>query len=498
MGSFHMLLPEMHRTADGEGPARAGSEPVRALSVPRTTRTMRRQHYQCSVTPKEPTSLALRISPSKRSFEQDGAPFFYLSDTVWSAFTGPTEDEWERYLSYRRRQGFTALQISVLPILHDASQSALGYAPFARDAQGRWDFFTCSDSYFTRAATLVRMARAQGFVPALVPLWCNYVPNTWASLRDAGAIMPFGAMNGYLERVVQVFAPYDPLYIVSGDTDFEAPDPIRYYGTALRTIKRLSPTSLTTLHLAPRADLPQELVESPDLDFYMYQSGHHIEEAHRPYTLAERFASKHVIRPVVNGEPCYEGHGYGFQYGRFSASDVRRATWQSLLSGASAGVTYGAHGVWSWHRHGAAFTSAAFSQMPFPWEDALRLEGSWDAAFARRVFEQFDLFGLQARQDLLVVTPPAVRAAASTGAARIAVYVPYATEVVLDVDGAEYEWTIIDLVARRWEALPAGARGGRTVLSMHPENNDIVALGLRKGIQAAPWHTGEEWYRSGD
>ena len=69
------------------------------------------------------------------------------------------------------------------------------------------------------------------------------------------------------------------------------------------------------------------------LIFYMYQSGHRREEQNLPYVLAQNFCNKSVKRPVVNGEPCYEGHPYGFtKNGRFSAFDVRKAIWQSLLS----------------------------------------------------------------------------------------------------------------------------------------------------------------------
>src|SRR5690349_15529787 len=97
-------------------------------------------------------------------------PFFYLADTVWMSFTHATDDEWRAYLAYRRRQRFNALQISILPILHDMSESALGIAPFESDGQGGWDFYRPSAAYFERAAGMLRAARAAGFVPVLVVL----------------------------------------------------------------------------------------------------------------------------------------------------------------------------------------------------------------------------------------------------------------------------------------------------------------------------------------
>src|SRR5579872_3376898 len=107
----------------------------------------------------ENAHMTLTVAPTGRHFLADGRPFFYLADTIWSAFAGPTEEEWRDYVAYRRRQGFTALQISVLPILHDASESALDLSPFPRDARGHFDFGAPSSAYFERSASLLAAAR---------------------------------------------------------------------------------------------------------------------------------------------------------------------------------------------------------------------------------------------------------------------------------------------------------------------------------------------------
>jgi hypothetical protein len=392
-------------------------------------------------------------------------------------FTHATMEDWREYLAYRRRQNFNAVQISILPILHDMSASALNIAPFERDGQGRWDFHRPSAAYFDRAAAMLREARDAGFVPMLAVLWCNYVPNTWASKRAPEMVMPLDAIPGYVERVVDAFAPFEPIYAISGDTDFETPDTIAHYAVALRALKGLCPRALTTLHLAPHTDWPDEFVRSPDLDFYMYQSGHHVEEQDRAYTLARRFAMKPVRRPVVNGEPCYEGHGHGYRYGRFTAFDVRKAIWQSLLSGASAGVSYGAHGMWSWHEPGLAFTSEAFSMRPFAWRDALRLEGAWDASFARALVERYTLYGLEAQPDVHSASPE-IRVATSADRSHMAIYVPYPTEVTLMLDMPPYEWTSVDLTARRWMNAQMTQRDGQTTIPMSETNADLLVIGV--------------------
>lgn len=104
------------------------------------------------------------------------------------------------------------------------------------------------------------------------------------------------------------------------------------------------------------------------------------------YRKHEIYATK---RPVVNGEPCYEGHGKGRTRTRFKAFDIRKATWQSLLSGAKMGITYGGHGVWSCHFEGMEFVNPEWKFMPYDWEEGLRLPGAWDAAYAKWLFEQY-------------------------------------------------------------------------------------------------------------
>ena len=45
------------------------------------------------------------VSEDKSTFCRDKKPFFYLADTIWSAFTNITEDEWIYYLKRRQRAG---------------------------------------------------------------------------------------------------------------------------------------------------------------------------------------------------------------------------------------------------------------------------------------------------------------------------------------------------------------------------------------------------------
>ncbi len=421
----------------------------------------------------------LTVAPSKDFFLREGTPFFWLADTVWSAFTNATKEEWSEYLRYRRLQGFNVLQINVLH-QWDASVPYLRF-PFRRNPQGDYSAFELNEEYFVFAEELLDMAVAEGFVPALVLLWCNFVPDTWAAKRGISPVMPLGVVEKYLQFVLPRFARFNPIFIISGDTDFSSSKPTEYYLRALEVVKSLVPQALTTLHLNPSAMLPEDIVHSPYLDFYMYQSGHVRSEQNFPYLLAQRFWNLPVRRPVVNGEPCYEGHPYGFtKDGRFRAFDVRKAIWQSLASGASAGVTYGAHGIWCWHREGAEFRGVEFSGEPFTWRVALSLEGAWDAGFAKFLFEQFRLFGLEPANHLLRGVPEEVRLGMTKDQNRFILYAPFSQSITLLFDVREYSAFFgVELQEKRFFVPEFRCAGGVTTILSLPHNSDFLFVGIR-------------------
>ena len=296
----------------------------------------------------------LSVHPDGFLVTAAGSPFFYLADTVWMAFPNLSIADWARYLAYRRLQGFNALQISILPVTHDTSMSPENIDPFLFNADGNWDFGAYNEAYFAKAERMVEMAVEQGFVPVLGVLWCSYVPGTRCSQHSpVASAMPLEAVQPYATYVAERFKRYAPIFFISGDTGFESPNEEPYYMAALQAVKAACPEALISMHLAPQGDLPRPFVDV--VDFYMYQSGHSATRQDQAYLFAEKFAAYPVKRPVVNSEPCYEGHGRIGERTRFNAFDVRKATWQSLLSGAKMGITYGAHGVWMFHRRGMNF-----------------------------------------------------------------------------------------------------------------------------------------------
>ncbi|MBA5745344.1 DUF4038 domain-containing protein, partial [Escherichia coli] len=70
----------------------------------------------------------------------------------------------------------------------------------------------------------------------------------------------------------------EPIYIISGDTDFPTETVTDYYLEALETVSKKAPHALKVLHICGRLkDIPENLQTHPALDLYFYQSGHNSE-----------------------------------------------------------------------------------------------------------------------------------------------------------------------------------------------------------------------------
>ena len=418
----------------------------------------------------------LEIKENSRIFMKDGKQFFYLADTCWSAFTNITIEEWEYYLNLRKLQGFNVLQINILP-QWDASGTELDHFPLPTKDKKIFEFTEFNDEYFINAKTMCQMAKEKGFELALVVLWCNYVPGTWASNMNSSNIMPYDFIEYYVKKVNETFSKFEPMYVISGDTDFETEETKKYYLKAATELRRLAPGLLQTLHIKGRLDvIPEEFI--PMMDFYMYQSGHNAQNLAMPYLLAESLYSKYPPKPLLNSEPCYEQMGFSRKmYGRFYRYDVRRAAWMSILSGASAGVTYGAHGIYSWHKIGKSFgmsTGEGFDA-PNSWNDAVKYPGAWDYGYIKYILGMYNIQELIPMDNILNSSKD-IRMAKTQNEEKILIYVPVNTNVKVDLNLTGYDIEVIDLVDKNVCIPNYEVKYGKTIIYMHNFEQDVLIV----------------------
>jgi len=416
---------------------------------------------------------ALAVNKAGRYFEKNGKPFFLLADTVWSAFTNIREEEWKEYLSVRKSQGFNGIQINCLP-QWDRGESSLNLLPYALKEDGSWDYDSVNEAYFDHAEKLCAMAKEAGFELELVLLWCNYVPGTWANAFQKHSTIPEERLDEVLNLLLDRFEKYEPVYFIGGDTDFPEEDTVRYYRRAFDLLEERGSSGLKTIHIKGRfTDVPDELYRR--MDFAMYQSGHNIDGQADAWKNGEVMYEKGE-KPVINGEPCYEEMGYSHcLYGRFGQNDIRKAAWQSVLSGASAGITYGAHGIWNWVSKGMKTNLAPGEGFlpPMPKEAALGFPGARDYGFIHELFDRYDLYGMKPAQEMIDLPYEEIRA--SKKDELMAVYMPY--NVSLKLKGSGWKEVLrIDLLTKETEKAEWKETENGMIIPMHECLGDVLYL----------------------
>lgn len=367
---------------------------------------------------------------------KDGQPFFYQADTCWSAFTNATEEEWHYYLDYRQQQGFNVIQIDLLR-QWDASTSILDAQPFPMTGdrhQYRYDFDTLNNKYFDLVERMLQAVVDHDMTPALVLLWSNVVPGTWPKQFSKNNHMTIAQVQHYVDFVTRRYRKFNPIYFISGDTDFPSVA-IPYYEAVLSTLKQNDPDALTTCHIQGKLEtIPDTLLSK--IDFFSYQTGHETDNDAFAYQIPLKMRKNGYLGPIIDTEPTYEQiaiSGEQMYQTRASARDVRRQAWSAVLSGADAGITYGAHGIWMWQRYGEHFGFGGddgFDQ-PADWRDALHFPGANDIHLLAQLLKTQFPDGLQPVSVQLKHTD-ALRVAKSASQKRYAVYLPSNTEIKLN------------------------------------------------------------------
>ncbi|HHV10100.1 MAG TPA: DUF4038 domain-containing protein [Clostridiales bacterium] len=449
--------------------------------------------------------MKLVISPNKRYFLKDDKPFFLMADTCWSAFTHPNLEEWREYLDFRKEQNFNAVQINLLP-QRQSCASREWIHPFAVTPAGGYDYSCIQTEYFNRVCLYLNEMKQRDLQPMIVLLWGNFVPGTWQGYLDAShknveekpyyQPMTVPEMENFLQYAVPLLREYDPMFLVSGDVnlsdDTESdkpldwgkanPETVTFYYKALQITKKLAPHCLTTLHIAPKVELPQRLIDAPELDFYMYQPGHQYSGQHLNRTLAQNIRAYSIARPVYNSETCYEANIYfDSPQGRFDERQVRKAFWQGVLSGANAGFTYGAGGVWLWRQNQNICSDKNATGFVNDWRDDLRLRGAYDMGFAKLVADTIGLYDLEPATSLVLQNPcEEIVCAASNNRSKLVIYLPFTWPLSLDLDLTGYIVQVIDLETH-WALYPTiNIEKGVTSFRQLRYNHDYLIVAYKK------------------
>ncbi len=343
----------------------------------------------------------IQIGPN-RHFLADGKgqPFFWLGDTAWELFHRLTREETELYLENRRRKGFNLIQAVALAEFEGLTvPNAYGELPLHQQ-----DPRQPNEAYFAHVDWVIAQAAARGLVVGLLPTWGDKVNRMWGAgpaIFDENSARHYGEWLGRRYRQAS-----NVVWIMGGDRP-EKDNEGRDYSGVVRAMAQgvragVGGAVLMSYHPAGGRGSAAAFHPEDWLDVNMWQSGHHRQDAPN-WELITTDYQRAPVKPVLDGEPCYEDHpispwpSWTPEKGYFRDHDVRKAAYRSVFAGAC-GVTYGHHSIWQF------YDPAKRLPVNHPWCDwvtALDRPAAGQMGHLRRLMESRPYFTRMPDQTLL-------------------------------------------------------------------------------------------------
>ncbi len=203
--------------------------------------------------------------------------------------------------------------------------------------------------YWDHVDWVLGEAAARGLYLALLPTWGSVVKTGALNERNAADYARFLARR-YKSRP-------NVVWVLGGDA--KGDEHLETWRILGRTLRAEAPEHLITFHPFGRTQSSTWFHAEPWLDFNMFQSGHrrydqddtpkHFGEDNWRYVLDDY--RKDPPKPVVDGEPSYEGIPQGLHDATqpyWTDADARRYAYWSVFAGAF-GHTYGNNAVMQFH-----------------------------------------------------------------------------------------------------------------------------------------------------
>lgn len=356
--------------------------------------------------------------------QPDGEPFLWLGDTAWAIFARLTREETDHYLRDRADKGFTVIQIVAIGGPFDGLEVPNRYGELALIERNP---LRPNPKYFEHIDWVVDRAAHYGLRIAMLPVWGATLVGGLTSKDetfDPATAKAYGRWIGERYRNKGI------TWVLGGDTNPLWPKGLNFLG-AVQKGEQPPPADLTIIDHRPVYDaMAAGIIEgegaTPFFTFHpnpvsysgtahprtslyfhdrpwfsmnMLQSSHYANEAttifpwlRSDYTLLgpnnyqavrEEYDST-PTRPVVDGEPRYEGLPVDIQYdekkGFWDAYDTRNAAYHALFAGA-AGHTFGNTSV-----H-LSYDPARYPKSPYPglksWREEMQSPGSRQMTFVK-------------------------------------------------------------------------------------------------------------------
>jgi len=310
----------------------------------------------------------LRVSENKRYFEHaDGTPFFWLGDTWWKCLCKRmTWEGFQELTADRKAKGFSVVQIvcGVYPDegLFEPRWENEGGKPYETK-----DFSVVNPEYFEYSDRRIKHLADAGIVPAIVGSWgrgdCN------------GMLVGIDGLKRHWRNLIARYGAYPAIWIIGGESD--GPQ----WTEVARYVQQIDPYHHpATMH--PGESGRNSVTDETVIDFDMLQTGHgDWDKARGAIPKLKAAYDRTPPMPAMIGEYCYEGHM------QTAFQDVQRYVfWASMLSG-SAGLTYGAAGIWHASVEGDPGIANVYDWTT--WKEGMGYPGSTQLGIGKNLLEQY-------------------------------------------------------------------------------------------------------------
>lgn len=336
---------------------------------------------------------ALRVSKDGSHLEHaDGTPFFWLGDTAWNGALMSKTDDWNKYLENRVAKKFTAIQF-VTTQWRTAPTNLEGEVAFTGKEKVQ-----INPAFFKRIDARIDTLNAKGLLAVPVLLWAIrgdenpgwYLPEDQAILIEKYLVARYGA--------------HHVVWIPAGDSTYQETNGEKWRRIC-RAVFDEEPHAPIVMHPQGMQTYTEFFKDEKWLSIIGYQSGHADNDNAFKWIHSGPIAKESkqfASRPFINLEPPYEDHIAYNSKQRHSEYSVRRASYWSLLNTPTAGLTYGAHGVWSWEVEPKEPLLHKGTGIAKPWFDAMNLPGSQQMKFMHEFFASMNWWELRPDTTLVV------------------------------------------------------------------------------------------------
>ncbi len=342
---------------------------------------------------------------------ENGKPFFWQGETGWLLPERLDTADAEYYLEACRVAGYNVVQVQTINGV--PCRNIYGELSIPEDFQFEGIDETPGYGYWKHMDYIIKTAESKGIYIGMVCIWGGLVKKELMNEEQAVRYGTFLAER-YKDQP-------NIVWIIGGDIQGDVHPEV--WETLARTIKSIDHNHLMTYHPFGRTISTVWWKDADWIDFHMFQSGHRCygqslakgehgllpdscEEDNWRYVEIGKAAEP--LKPVVDGEPSYEGIPYGlhdYTLPRWKDFDVRRYAYWSVFAGAM-GHTYGNSSIMSMHggngRIGAygateswkeALNNPGFSQMQYVKKLIMTFAGKDGQNYFKRIPDQSVIVG---------------------------------------------------------------------------------------------------------